>query len=139
VFGHSESRPVLRAVPSWPDANKPPHRSSSDASFGCDASTPHLTMIGGGVVDCAGKAVGSSDAVVVLRGVLISRVDTGGEHRRSAVRHHLLGRTLHPSIHRTPPAHHPLLPFSHSLVTSSTPPKQKCHRHPDRGGALNAV
>jgi hypothetical protein len=31
------------------------------------------------------QAVGSSDAIVTLRGVLISRVDTGGEHRRSAV------------------------------------------------------
>ena len=40
-------------------------------------------MFGGAIVDCPGKAVGSSDAIVTLQGVLISRVDTGGEHRRS--------------------------------------------------------
>ena len=36
-----------------------------------------VQVLGGGIVDCPGKAVASSDAVVVLRGVLISRVDTG--------------------------------------------------------------
>ena len=38
-----------------------------------------LEMVGGGLVDNVGKAVASRRAEVVLRGVLVSRCDTGGE------------------------------------------------------------
>ncbi len=61
AFGHSDSQPVIYV----------------------EGGT--LTMTGGGVVDSPGKAFGSSDSVVSLSNVLVSRCDTGGEHVRSEV------------------------------------------------------
>ncbi|MEZ4265915.1 MAG: right-handed parallel beta-helix repeat-containing protein [Myxococcota bacterium] len=59
AFGHSGSQPVVRV------------------------RAAELEMSGGGIVDCPGKAFGTNDALLTLTGVLISRVDTGGEHERA--------------------------------------------------------
>jgi hypothetical protein len=57
-FGHSGSQAVVRV------------------------RAAEFAMLGGGIVDCPGKAFGTNDSVLNLDGVLISRVDTGGEHER---------------------------------------------------------
>ncbi len=59
AFGHSGSQPVVRV------------------------RAAELAMSGGGIVDCPGKAFGTTDGALALTGVLISRVDTGGEHERA--------------------------------------------------------
>lgn len=59
AFGHSGSQPVVRV------------------------RAAEFAMTGGGIVDCPGKAFGTSNAKLTLDGVLISRVDTGGEHERA--------------------------------------------------------
>lgn len=61
AFGHSKSEPVVRV----------------------EGGT--VTMTGGGVADGPGKAFGSTAGTVTLDGVLVTRVDTGGEHKGSAV------------------------------------------------------
>lgn len=61
AIGHSKSQPVVRVV---------------GGSF---------TMTGGGIVDSPGKAMWSDGAKVHLDGVLISRCDSGGEHKASEV------------------------------------------------------
>lgn len=60
VFGHSGSAPVIR--------------------FGFVTPPPPVsTLVGGGIVDCPGKAIGALRARVMLDSVTIARVDTGGE------------------------------------------------------------
>jgi len=63
AWGHSSSEPAVRVV----------------------GKRTAATLIGGGIVDCPGKAIGSQEAEVFLEDLLISRVDTGGEHRASKV------------------------------------------------------
>ena len=60
VFGHSHSRPVLR--------------------FGfVSVAAPMSVLIGCGVIDCSGKAIGALGARVTLDSIVLARVDTGGE------------------------------------------------------------
>ncbi|GMV39566.1 MAG: hypothetical protein AMXMBFR64_12820 [Myxococcales bacterium] len=61
AVGHSKSQPVVRVVGG------------------------SLTMTGGGIADSPGKALWSDGAKVHLDGVLITRCDTGGEHKASEV------------------------------------------------------
>lgn len=62
AFGHSASQPVIRV-----------------------AEGAMVTMSGGGVTDCPGKAFASQKATVMLQDLLITRVDQGGEHKASKV------------------------------------------------------
>ncbi len=62
AFGHSDSQPVIRV-----------------------AAGASVNMSGGGVTDCPGKAFASQSATVILQGLLITRVDQGGEHKASKV------------------------------------------------------
>lgn len=56
AFGHSDSQPVVRV------------------------DEAEVTIEGGGVIDAPGKGPSSVKARLSLRDVLVSRVDTGGEH-----------------------------------------------------------
>lgn len=62
AFGHSNSQPVIRA----------------------EKGTT-VTLTGGGITDSPGKAFGSQSATVTIEDALISRCDTGGEHKASKV------------------------------------------------------
>jgi hypothetical protein len=61
AFGHSASQPVVKA------------------------SSGVLSMLGGGVLDSPGKALGGYKATLALTDVLISRCDTGGELVQSSL------------------------------------------------------
>jgi hypothetical protein len=62
AFGHSNSQPVVRAQ-----------------------KGTTVTLTGGGMTDSPGKAFGSQSATVTIEDALISRCDTGGEHKASKV------------------------------------------------------